>query len=118
MGTRVAIILPLMTLLGCSGEANHLGNPLLLPLSGLGTAAENAAYNQRRGKVEVFVKTNHPALMQEIAGDGGPHLTEAMTLAGIPETDRPARLIQLRGDAGLYGTNPGALVVALMVYGT
>jgi hypothetical protein len=40
-----------------------------------------------------------------------------MDAARIPERDRPARVIQLQSDMGLYAVNPGALVVALMVYG-
>ena len=33
----------------CSSDANHLGNPLLLPLNAVGAAFANAAYNQTRG---------------------------------------------------------------------
>ena len=109
------LVLPLLA--ACSGEANHLGNPLLLPVSGVTNALGNAAYQQRRGAVELFVKTNHPALVAEIIAGGGPVLDEAMTRARIPPTDRPARRLQLQGDAGLYQSNPGALVTALMVYG-
>ena len=110
--------LPLLILLSaCTGEANHLGNPLLLPISGIGTAIENQAYNERRGRVEVLVKSNYPGILDEIRAGGGPVLTEAMDTARIPEGDRPARVTQLQGDLGLYNGNPGALVVALMVYG-
>lgn len=114
---RAAFLLAALGLSACSGEANHLGNPLLWPVTGAATAAENAAYQQRRGQVEVFVKTNHPALMAEIDAGGGPVLDEAMDLAGIPPGDRPARRLQLGGDRAIYADNPGALVVALMVYG-
>lgn len=107
----------LILLAACSGEANHLGNPLLLPISGLGTAIENQAYNERRGRVEVIVKTNYPGILDEIGAGGGPALTDAMDAARIPTGDRPARITQLQGDLGLYSGNPGALVVALMVYG-
>lgn len=107
----------LMLLAACSGEANHLGNPLLLPISGIGTAFENQTYNERRGRVEVIVKTNYPAILDEIRAGDGPVLSEAMDAARIPAGDRPARITQLQGDLGLYNGNPGALVVALMVYG-
>jgi hypothetical protein len=107
----------LLLIAACSSEANHLGNPLLLPISGLGTAAENLAYNQRRGKVEVIVKSNFPGILTEIEDGGGPNLTEAMETARIPQNDRPARVLQMQGDLALYQANPGALVVALMVYG-
>ena len=106
----------LTLLAGCTGEANHLGNPLLLPISGISTAAENAAYNQRRGEVEVIVKSNHPGIVDEIRAGGGPNLLEAMNIAGIPADEQPARILQLQGDAALYDVNPGALIVALMVY--
>ncbi len=107
----------LVFLAACSSEANHLGNPLLLPFSGLATLAENAVYSERRGAVEVLVKTNHPALIDEINAGGGPILTQAMNTARIPANDRPARIIQLQSDLGLYQANPGALVTALMVFG-
>lgn len=103
---------------GCSGEANHLGTPLLWPFQGAASAVQNATYNERRGAIELFVKTNHPALMADIGRGGGPALTEAMGLANVPPEDRPARVIQLQADAGLYAANPGALTVALMVYGS
>jgi hypothetical protein len=100
-----------------TGEANHLGNPLTWPATLLTGTVQNAAYSARRGQVEVHVKSNHPTLIAEIAAGGGPLLTTAMDLAGIPAADRPTRLIQLNADLGLYDANPGALVTALMVYG-
>ena len=109
-------IIAVICLSACSQKANHIGNPLLLPVSGLSTAVGNAAYNQRRGRVELIVKSNYDAIKDDIRAGGGPILTEAMEAARIPETDRPARIIQLQSDMGLYANNPGALVVALMVY--
>lgn len=94
-----------------------MGNPLMLPISGLATAASNAIYSQRRGAVEVFVKTNHPALINEINVGAGPTLSQAMNTAEIPAEDQPTRILQLQSDLGLYEVNPGALVTALMVYG-
>ena len=107
----------LLPLAACTSDANHLGNPFLLPVSGLSTAADNAAYNERRGRVELFVKTNHPALLDDIAAGGGTTLTQAMDMAQIDPIDRPARLIQLRADFALYHASPDALVTALMIYG-
>ncbi|KJZ20224.1 hypothetical protein [Loktanella sp. S4079] len=112
-----AVLVTLVILSGCSGDANHLGNPLLLPLSGGSTLLGNAIYNQRRGAVEVYVKTNHPAILSDIRNNGGAHLDEAMDIAQIPTTDRNARIIQLSADIALYETSPEALIVALMVYG-
>jgi hypothetical protein len=101
----------------CSTEANHLGNPLLLPVSGISTLVGNAAYNKRRGQVEIIVKSNFDTIKDDIRAGGGPILTKAMDTARIPERDRPARIIQLQSDMGLYNGAPGALVTSLMVYG-
>jgi hypothetical protein len=89
-------------LTACSGDANDLGNPLLLPLSGLTTLAENTVYNERRGRVEVLVKSNHPALIDQINAGAGSILIAAFDTAGVPATDRPTRIIQLQSDLGLY----------------
>ncbi len=67
--------------------------------------------------LEVFVKTNHGALVQDISAGGGPTLAEALARAGVPEGDRAARTLQLQADAGLYASSPGALVTALSIYG-
>lgn len=101
----------------CSNEANHLGNPMLLPLSGVSTVIGNAAYEKRRGQVEVIVKANYDTIRKDISAGGGPVLTKAMDAAGIPVEERPARTIQLQSDMGIYNASPGALVTALMVYG-
>ena len=71
----------------------------------------------RQGQVEILVKSNHPAIIQDIRNGGGPNLTEAMDTAGVPIGDRPARVLQMQGDIGLYETTPGALVLALTLYG-
>ncbi|KQI72447.1 hypothetical protein AN191_05280 [Loktanella sp. 5RATIMAR09] len=101
----------------CAQDSGHLGNPLMLPVSGATTLFDNAAYAQRRGTVEVIVKSNFDAIIFDIASGGGPVLTDAMDAAGIPPRDRPARVIQLRSNLGLYQANPDALVTTLMVYG-
>ncbi len=71
----------------------------------------------RRGAVEVAVKSAFPGILDEIEAGAGPNLARAFDAAGVPAVDRPARVIQLRGDLGLYEANPGALVAALMLYG-
>jgi hypothetical protein len=81
-------------------------------------ALVNPADAQRRGAVEVAVKSSHPVILDEIGRGGGPAISGAMDAAGVAPSDRPARLLQLRGDLGLYRANPGALVSALMLYGS
>ena len=100
----------------CAQEANLPGN-LLGPTAGVGGVIGSAEYQKRRGDVEVIVKSNYEAIKGDIRGGGGPVLTKAMNAARIPERDRPARIIQLQSDMGLYDTTPGALVTALMLYG-
>ncbi len=114
--TRFSLLIPLF-LAGCSGEANHLGNPLMWPANALTSATENAIYNQRRGQVEVIVKSGFNQIIPEIRAGGGATLTEAMDAALIPAGDRPARVTQMQGDLGIYDGNPEALITALMVYG-
>ncbi|MFZ3584600.1 hypothetical protein ACOI1H_20920 [Loktanella sp. DJP18] len=99
--------LPCLILLGaCTGEN---------PFTGV-TSALTAPDNQR-GAVEVAVKSEFPAIMAQIDAGGGPALTAAFDAAGVPSEDRPARIIQLQRDAGLYDANPGALTQALLVWG-
>jgi len=100
----------------CAQEANLPGNPLV-PTAGVSGVIGSAEYQKRRGDVEVIVKSNYEAIKGDIRASGGPVLTKAMDAARIPERDRPARIIQLQSDMGLYNTTPGALVTALMLYG-
>jgi hypothetical protein len=102
----------------CTTQANHLGNPLTWPATLVASTVSNGIYQQRRGQVELLVKSNHPALLDQIAAGTGPILAQAFDTAGVPEPDRPARIIQLQSDLGLYAANPEALIVALMVYGS
>jgi hypothetical protein len=94
------------------------GGPLQFPGAGLAAATRDPGYAQRRGAVEITVKSGFPAILDEIESGGGPILTTAMDQAGVPPEDRPARLLQLRSDIGLYATNPAALVSVLIVYGS
>jgi len=110
-------LLFLALIAGCTGDANHLGNPFLLPVNGLGTAIGNAGYNQTRGQVEVFVKTNHPALIADLRAGGGPTLTEVFDIANAPVQARAPHTLQLQSNLQLYESNLDALVVAIMVVG-
>lgn len=114
--TRFTLLLPVF-LAACSGEANHLGNPLGWPVNALTSATENAVYNQRRGRVEVIVKSGFNEIIPDIRAGSGATLTQAMDAAGIPAGDRPARITQMQGDLAIYDSNPEALITALMVYG-
>lgn len=102
---------------GCSQEANHLGNPLAWPFMGLSNAVQNATDGERRGRVEVFVKTNHPALIADIENGGGPVLSDAMDLALVADKDRDILALRLKSDLRLHRSNQEALIVALMVHG-
>ena len=99
----------------CTGEANHIGNPLMLPIRALGNGIDNAAYNWTRGQVEIFVKTNHPALIADLQRGGGQTLTQAFDLAKVPAPVRAPHTLQLQSDLALYNANLDALVVAIMV---
>lgn len=101
-----------LALAACSTED---GTPVTWPAAGFFNPS--ADDQQRRAAVELFVKTNHPALVADIAAGGGPTLERAFDIANVPAGDRPARRLQLRGDLDAYATAPGALVVALNLYG-
>lgn len=103
------LLILLLPLCACTNGMNPLQSTLMTP-------AEAAAHTERRAQVEVFVKTNHPAIMNDIVMGGGPALTQAMQIAGIPVAQHPARALQLQSDAGLYQSAPGALVTTLMLY--
>ena len=102
----------LVVLAGCTSNPANPGQPLF----GGFDAAETAAYTARRAEVELFVKSNHPALIGQIGNGGGPLVDQAMAIAGVPASERPARAIQMQGDLSVYANSPGALVNALMVY--
>ncbi|MCC7320457.1 MAG: hypothetical protein IT542_05690 [Rubellimicrobium sp.] len=99
---------------GCTAPGADRGPlaALLAPLAG-----NDPARMQQRGALEVQVKTRLDAILTGIATGGGPELTRAFDIAGVPPGDRAARIVQLEGDRGLYEANPGALVSALMLYG-
>ena len=114
---KLSPIFTLFFIAACSSGTNHIGNPLLLPIQAIGNGIDNAIYQQRRGQVEVIVKSTFPTIIEEVAIGAGPTLTRAMDASGVPIEDHPARVMQLQGDIGLYRTNPEALIAALMVYG-
>ncbi|MFO8127699.1 hypothetical protein [Yoonia sp.] len=110
-------LITLLLIAACAQGDDHLGNPLMLTATGTKPVIGNAAYEKRRGAVELIVKSNYETIKADIRAGGGPMLTKAMDAARIPDSDRPARIIQLQSNMGLYQVTPGALVTALMVYG-
>ena len=74
----------LLTLLSACTAPNHLGNPLLLPVRGLATTLENAAYAQERGGVTDYITQNADAMRAE--GFAGP-ATDAL-LETLPTPTR------------------------------
>ena len=115
---RLAPALAALCLAACTDAAQTFDTAVVAPVSGAISGIGNAATDvDRRAAVELIVKAEHPALLQDIAAGGGPVLTRAFDAAGVPEEDRPTRRFQLNRDLGLYTDNPGALVLALSVYG-
>ena len=105
---RPALAALLLLLAACAGPS---------PVERL-TAFGDPAEADRRGGTELAVKTSYPAILDDIAAGGGPVLTAALDAAGVPESDRPTRILQLQRDRGLYESNPGALALALFTYGS
>ena len=58
------MILALLLLTACTAP-NHLGNPLALPVHGLSTAFENAAYARDRTAVKAWITKNAGAMRAE-----------------------------------------------------
>lgn len=87
-----------------------------LPIQAVTNPEASIEYNQRQSDTELFVKTNHEALVRDLRAGGGPTLAEALRTAGVPPEDRETRAIQLSREAETYARSPGALISALMVY--
>jgi hypothetical protein len=119
MKSIVSILLAL-TLTNCTeNSANHVGNPLLLPMRGVSSAIGNGIYNKRRAQVKTYVQSHHADILMEITSLGGPHLEHAYDLARVIKANRPTLTQQLLDDRHIYfvkDTEP--LVVALMVHGS
>jgi len=88
------------------------------PINALTDPAEAAIYQERRGAVELVVKTEFDSIIADIQAGGGAALTRAFDAASVPDDDRATRAFQLNRDMGLYAGNPGALVTSLMVFGS
>ncbi len=75
----------ILTLAAC-GEASHLGNPLLLPASGVATAYQNAGYSARREQVKAYLVDHRQMLYAERFQ--GPHATRLFALGRVPPENR------------------------------
>jgi hypothetical protein len=117
--TRIAL-LSLLALTACTNPQNGgppTGGTFAWPVGLFSGVRGTEADRQRRGAVELAVKSGFPAILSEIQLGTGPRLDAAFDAAGVPLSDRPTRLIQMQSDLPLYTDNPGALVLALLVYG-
>ncbi len=103
--------LPCLILLSACAPGGTVQNPFT------GVSSVFTAPDSQRGAVELAVKSEFPALLAQIDAGGGPAVTAAFDAAGVPAEDRPARILQMQSDAGLYAANPGALTSALLVWG-
>jgi len=107
-----------LILLGCTnGNANHIGNPLLLPVGALTTGIHNAGYNARRTRVKSYIIANHDLLRADVLAGTGPTLTNLMQIAKTPMGKQAALLTELRrGQTQYFAKDPEPLVVAVMVH--
>lgn len=80
-------IMTLCLIAGCSG-ANHIGNPLTLPIGAIVSAAENGGYNRERAAVKAWIAENETAMRTE--GFFGP-ATDSLLMTLPPETRGQAR---------------------------
>lgn len=113
---RLTPLAAVLILSGCTGGWSP--SAVMMPGLEIGPATQDPGYTARRGQTELAVKGAWPAILAEITAGGGPALTTAMDAAGVPAEDRPTRIIQLQQESAIYAANPGALVSALMVYGS
>lgn len=108
---RITALIFLGLAAACSADGT---SPVLGPLQAMGAGLQNQISNENRGAVEVFVKSNHPALIADVQRGGGPTLTAAYDLAEAPQPLRATQTLRLQSDLALYNANPGALVLAIM----
>lgn len=101
-------------LAACSGEANHIGNPLLLPFQGIQTGIENTIYGAQRAPVEDYVGANYDALVADILAGGGTTLDGAFDVAGLSEAQQTEFITNTQTGYDLSAADN--IVVALMVH--
>lgn len=77
------IVLTLL-LAACSGQASHIGNPIMLPVSGIATAVSNAGYQARRNRVSAYLAANSTSIRSEAKAKPGLAFAELSRIARIP----------------------------------
>lgn len=107
-----------LILLGCTnGNANHIGNPLLLPVGAVTTGVENTFYNARRKRVAEYITANKPALRADVIAGTGPALNGLYAVAKTPTKNQAALAHELnRSQTQYFAENPEPMVVAVMVH--
>lgn len=78
----------ILFLAGCS-QANHLGNPLMLPVVAVATGIDNQIYGARRDRVSAHLATHRRAVL------GGAAQAELWRLAGTPVGNRAKALREI-----------------------
>lgn len=115
---RQLLPIALLALAACSSEANHVGNPLTLPVRGVAAGIENANYDARRNHLKTYLVSNRAVIISQIRSNGGSHLAEAMERARVPAAKRSTLVRELNRDPNLYfGNDIEPMVVAFMVHG-
>lgn len=107
---RRAICLSALLLASACSEANHLGNPLTWPISGLATAIENAAYDRQRGIVKSWLTAHADGLRKERFN--GPLMAEL--LATIPSHHRERVRSEIAALAGRPDFAEAATIVVMV----
>lgn len=108
--------LPALILLSACNEG---GLTLYNPFNGRAVAnVDPQGFAERRGQVEIAVKSRFDDVLRDISTAGGPALTAAMDAAEIADEDRPARIALLQANLEIYRTNPDALISALVPIGS
>ena len=103
-------VLLALLLTACTAP-NHLGNPLTLPVRGLGTAFENVAYNRQRAMVKTWIIENEPGLRAERFD--GPLMADLLGTVPAPVREKVRGEVK---DAARHADFPERATVIVMVH--
>lgn len=87
--TLVVFLLPVF-LGGCSNDASHLPSPIALPGAIIGSIIDNASYQSKRRKVELYVGRHYLEIRSDANKSGGSALEGALDAAGLSGKKRLA----------------------------